>query len=83
MKRPKKAIDRIPALIVWVFVGYLVVVNSQYSAVAYADYAGIEHFTLNTLRLGYAIIVGAIFDFVFNSIRYRSHQKEHYRGDEE
>jgi|DEB0MinimDraft_3_1074331.scaffolds.fasta_scaffold00043_22 hypothetical protein len=76
MKRPKKAIDRIPALIAWVFIGYLVVVNSQYSVVAYADVPGMEHYTLNTLRLGYAIIAGAIFDFVFNSLRERSRQKE-------
>jgi len=44
--------------------------------VAYADVPGMEHYTLNTLRLGYAIIAGAIFDFVFNSLRERSRQKE-------
>jgi len=83
MKRTKKAIDRIPALITWVFIGYLVVVNSQYSVVAYADVPGMEHYTLNTLRLGYAIIAGAIFDFVFSSLRERSRRKEAHWGDEE
>ena len=83
MNRSKKTVDRIPALITWVFIGYLVVVNSQYSAKAYADYPGMEHYTLNTLRLGYAIIAGAIFDFVFNSLRERSRRKEFLWGNEE
>lgn len=71
--RHKTAFERIPRLVAWLFFGYLVVVNSEYSAVKYADYPGMEHFTLNTLRLGYAIVGGAIFDFIFLTIRDRKY----------
>jgi len=77
MAKVKRLYDRIPALIMWLFFGYLVVVNSQYSAETYTNYPGMEHITLNTLRLGYAIIGGAIFDFFFLSIR-----DHHYRTQE-
>lgn len=70
----KSAFDRIPLTLFWIFVGYLVVVNSEYASAAY-DPRWVEHLTLNTLRLGYAIIAFAIFEFVFYGFRDRRNRK--------
>ena len=70
----KSAFDRIPLTLFWIFVGYLVVVNSEYASVAYEP-LWVEHLTLNTLRLGYAIAAFAIFEFVFYGLRDRRNRK--------
>ena len=70
----KSAFDRIPLTLFWIFVGYLVVVNSEYASAAYEP-RWVEHLTLNTLRLGYGIVGFAIFEFAFNSLRDRRKRK--------
>ena len=78
----KSAFDRIPITLFWIFVGYLIVVNSEYAASAYEP-RWVEHLTLNTLRLGYAIVAFAIFEFIFYGLRDRRNKKNYLRGDEE
>jgi len=78
----KSAFDRVPVTLFWIFVGYLVVVNSEYASSAYEP-RWVEHLTLNTLRLGYAIVAFAIFEFIFYGLRDRRNQKNYLRGDEE
>lgn len=76
----KTIFDRIPTMLFWIFVGYLVVVNSEYASSAYEP-RWVEHLTLNTLRLGYAIVAFAIFEFIFYSLRDQRMRFEH-RGEE-
>jgi len=76
----KTIFDRIPTMLFWIFVGYLVVVNSEYASSAYEP-RWVEHLTLNTLRLGYAIVAFAIFEFIFYSLRDQRMRFE-YRGEE-
>jgi hypothetical protein len=71
VRKPKRAFDRIPATVSWIFVGYMVIINSQWMAEQYANDRMVLHATLNTLRLGYFIIAGAIFDFIYLAIRDR------------
>lgn len=78
----KSAFDRIPITLFWIFVGYLIVVNSEYAASAYEP-RWVEHLTLNTLRLGYAIVAFAVFEFIFYGLRDRRNKKNYLRGDEE
>jgi cell division protein FtsW (lipid II flippase) len=83
----KSAFDRIPMTLFWIFIGYLVVVNSEYASAAYEP-RWVEHLTLNTLRLGYAIVAFAVFEFIFHSLRDRRIRKtylvnENLEGEEE
>ena len=77
----KSNFDRILSTLFWVFIGYLVVVNSEYASASYEP-RWVEHLTLNTIRLGYATIAFAIFEFIFHGLRDRQ-IKVNTKGDEE